>query len=103
MELLSVLHRSNSNFIILRFRTLGLARADALDVRVAWQAFFVRSIRVNSTAIWDNLRGAPRADRPSHCQQKRQQRCWKGAGSGSRGVGLGSIGKIGIFRAENAF
>ena len=35
-----------------------------------------------------------------HCQQKRQQRCWKGAGSGSRGVVLDSSAKWGSFSAE---
>ncbi len=35
------------------------------------------------------------------CEQKRQQRCWKGAGSGS-GVVLDSIVKLGILRVENA-
>lgn len=34
-------------------------------------------------------------------QQKRQQRCWKGAGL-SRGIELDSNVKMGIFRAENA-
>jgi len=36
------------------------------------------------------------------CQQKRQQRCWKGAALGIGGVELDSIAKPGIFRAENA-
>ena len=34
------------------------------------------------------------------CQQKRQQRCWKGAGSGSGGVVLDSSAKSSIFSAE---
>jgi threonine dehydrogenase-like Zn-dependent dehydrogenase len=38
----------------------------------------------------------------AHCQQKRQQRRWSGAGLGSRGVELDSIAKLAIFRAENA-
>jgi hypothetical protein len=38
----------------------------------------------------------------NHCQQKRQQRCWKGAGPGSGGVELDSIVKSGIFDPENA-
>jgi hypothetical protein len=33
---------------------------------------------------------------------KRQQRCWEGAGSGSDGVDLDSIGKMGILSLENA-
>jgi hypothetical protein len=37
---------------------------------------------------------------PSDCQQKRQQRCWKGAGLGSGGVVLDSSAKSRIFRAE---
>lgn len=37
-----------------------------------------------------------------HCQQKRQQKCWKGAGSGSGGVELDSIVEFGIFSPENA-
>ena len=36
----------------------------------------------------------------SHCQQKRQQRCWQSAGSGSGGVVLYSSAKWGIFSAE---
>jgi len=34
------------------------------------------------------------------CQQKRQQRCWKSAGTGSGGVVLDSSAKSGIFSAE---
>jgi hypothetical protein len=32
--------------------------------------------------------------RAGNCQQKRQQRCWEGAGASSDGVVLGLIGKI---------
>jgi hypothetical protein len=36
------------------------------------------------------------------CQPKRQQKCWKSAGSGSGGVVLDSIVRFGIFSPENA-
>jgi hypothetical protein len=76
--------------------------------------FVVAMARLNtawSPAEWDNGRStlssksgvAKKAQNASlHCQQKRQQRCWQGAGSGSRGVELDSIVKLAIFSLENA-